>query len=348
MRRTRRTVALAGSALGLAGAVTAAAIGFGGADPAPDSAGRPPATAPVTRITLTQTQHVSGTLGFGPTTAVSAHGGGTITWLPAPGAVISRGQPVYRADNVPVSLFYGDLPLYRPLAAGATGDDVAEVEQNLADLGYTGFTVDTTFTAGTATAVLGWQHDHGLEQSGVVEPSTVVLAAGPVRIASLTARPGEPADGPLLTYSGTVRVVTIALDVALQSLVRPGVPAVVTLPDGVRVDGELATVGSVATAGADDRQPATIAVTVTLPDQSRLGTLDQAPVAVALTSATVANVLTVPVAALVALAEGGYGVQVVTGSSVHYVAVRLGMFASGRVEISGDGITEGTIVGVPA
>jgi hypothetical protein len=127
-----------------------------------------------------------------------------------------------------------------------------------------------------------------------------------------------------------------------------GVPAVITLPDGARVDGELATVGGVATAGADERQPATIEVTVTVPDQSRLGTLDQAPVAVALTSATAANVLTVPVAALVALAEGGYGVQVVTGSSVHYVAVQLGMFANGRVEISGDGITEGTTVGVPA
>jgi hypothetical protein len=68
---------------------------------------------------------------------------------------------------------------------------------------------------------------------------------------------------------------------------------------------------------------------------------------VALVSAHVDNVLTVPVAALVALAEGGYGVQVVDGSTTRYVAVRTGMFANGRVEIAGEGITAGTLVGVP-
>jgi hypothetical protein len=68
---------------------------------------------------------------------------------------------------------------------------------------------------------------------------------------------------------------------------------------------------------------------------------------VTLVSAQATDVLSVPVAALVALAEGGYGVQVVDGSSARYVAVKTGMFASGRVEISGDGITAGTVVGVP-
>jgi hypothetical protein len=87
---------------------------------------------------------------------------------------------------------------------------------------------------------------------------------------------------------------------------------------------------------------------VTVADQSGLGTLDQAPVTVTLVSASVENVLTVPVAALVALVEGGTGVQVVTGSTSRYVTVKLGMFANGRVEISGDGIVEGTMVGVPS
>jgi len=58
-------------------------------------------------------------------------------------------------------------------------------------------------------------------------------------------------------------------------------------------------------------------------------------------------VLTVPVAALLALSEGGYGVQVVSGGTSHIVAVQVGMFAGGRVEISGAGIDVGTLVGVP-
>ena len=60
------------------------------------------------------------------------------------------------------------------------------------------------------------------------------------------------------------------------------------------------------------------------------------------------DVLTVPVAALVALAEGGYGLQVIEGGTARYVAVELGMFADGRVEVSGDGLAEGVTVGMPA
>ena len=49
------------------------------------------------------------------------------------------------------------------------------------------------------------------------------------------------------------------------------------------------------------------------------------------------NVLTVPVAALLALAEGGYGVEVVDGDASRLVAVETGLFADGRVEVTGDG-----------
>ena len=58
--------------------------------------------------------------------------------------------------------------------------------------------------------------------------------------------------------------------------------------------------------------------------------------------------LTVPVAALVALREGGYGVEVVEGDQPRIVAVKTGLFANGRVEVTGDGLAEGMKVGMPA
>ena len=64
--------------------------------------------------------------------------------------------------------------------------------------------------------------------------------------------------------------------------------------------------------------------------------------------ADVLDVLTVPVAALVALAEGGYGLQVVDGATSRFVAVETGLFASGRVEVSGAGVAEGATVGMPS
>jgi peptidoglycan hydrolase-like protein with peptidoglycan-binding domain len=338
--------AVGGAALATA-AVVVAATGFGGTGNTPAAAtDAPPATTKVTRATLTQTEDVGGTLGYGTTSTVTGKGHGTLTWLPGAGATVQRGQPAYRADNVAVPLWYGTLPLYRTLRSGDSGPDVKEVEQNLAALGYKGFTVDETYSAATASAVRDWQHDLGVTESGALDPAAVVLAPGAVRVTALKAGLGDGSGGPLFTYTATTRLVTVALDVAKQDLVKPGIPATVTLPDGRTVNGTVSEVGSVATAGSQGN-PATIDVTVTLADQSALGGLDQAPVDVTLVKAKADNVLTVPVAALVALAEGGYGVQVVTGSTTTYVAVRTGMFAGGRVEISGTGITAGTVVGVP-
>ena len=59
--------------------------------------------------------------------------------------------------------------------------------------------------------------------------------------------------------------------------------------------------------------------------------------------------LTVPVNALLALAEGGYGVRVVDGTPAgRIVAVSAGLFARGQVEVTGDGLDVGTEVEVPA
>ncbi|WP_405142015.1 peptidoglycan-binding protein [Sphaerisporangium sp. NBC_01403] len=349
MNRPTRTVLAGGSALLAVAVVTAAAIGFGGKSPSASSSTTRalPATAPVTRTTLTRSQQVNGVLGYGASVTVAGRGSGTLTWLPSLGTTIKRGRSVYRADDDPVPLFYGRLPLYRQLRIGDVGRDVEEVERNLTALGYRGLTVDRRYTWATAVAVRRWQKDLGLTQTGVFDPASVVIAPGAIRVASLTGRLGAPGSGPILAYTGITKVVSIALDVALQTLVRRGLPATVELPDGKTVKGRIAKVGTVATAGADEQRPATIDVTVTLRDQSKIGRLDRAPVVVSLVSDSVRDVLTVPVSALAVLAEGGYGLQVVTGSTSRYVPVRLGMFGDGRVEVSGDGIAEGTLVGVP-
>jgi len=335
----------------LAGAGTAAALGVGG-DPAVNTAvDTAPHTTPITRGTLTQTEDVDGTLGYGDTTTITARGaGGTLTWLPAAGATIPRGGTVYRVDQVKIPLIFGTLPLYRTLAPGDHGADVAELERNLKALGYTGFTVDDHYTSATATVVKAWQKKLGASRTGVVSPGDVVVAPAAIRITTVHAALGDPAGGSVATYASTVRTVSVALDVSLQNLVHKGVAATITLPDNSTVDGTVATVGTVATAGSggDGSNPTTVSVTISVADQHALGTLDGAPVDVTLTSAQAKDVLSVPVEALVALAEGGYGVQVVTGATSQYVAVTTGMFANGRVEITGDGITAGTVVGVPS
>jgi peptidoglycan hydrolase-like protein with peptidoglycan-binding domain len=342
--------------VGLAAAVVAiggaAAYGFEVGEEAPVAAStRPPSTATVTRTTLTETEDVTGTLSYGESRTVGARGGGTLTWLPADGSIVERGKAVYRADDAPVVLLYGGLPLYRVLRSGVEGEDVELVERNLAELGYDGFTVDESFTSATADAVREWQSDLGVDDTGTVEPGRVVIASGPIRVAGAKASVGDPASGPVLAYTGTTRVVEVALDVAKQHLVRKGTTATVTLPDETEVTGQVSGVGTVATttsASGQGQSTTTIDVVVSIRDQRALGTLDGAPVSVTLLSETRENVLAVPVAALVALAEGGYGVEVVANGTSSHVAVITGLFADGRVEISGEGIAEGTVVGMPS
>jgi hypothetical protein len=340
-----------GAAVVVVGAGGVAAFGFGGTDPAPPPAtGLPPGNAKVTSATLTSTEKVSGTLGYGTANPLLRSGPGTVTWLPAAGDVISRGKTVYSVDDLPVPAVYGTIPPYRTLKSGAEGNDVKQLEENLQALGYKGFTVDNEYTSATATAVKQWQEDIGREETGAVQTSDLVVVPGEVRIAELKAQAGGPASGQILSYTGTTRTVTVNLDVSKQHLVSQGIAATVTLPDGKTVPGNVTSVGNVAIAKPSQNgtsTTSTIEVVVALTDQAAAGKLDAAPVDVTLVADKRENVLTVPVGALVALAEGGYGVQVIDGTSLKYVAVETGMFANGKVEIRGTGIEDGTVVGVP-
>ncbi|HEY7199856.1 MAG TPA: hypothetical protein VIC57_06580, partial [Candidatus Dormibacteraeota bacterium] len=59
------------------------------------------------------------------------------------------------------------------------------------------------------------------------------------------------------------------------------------------------------------------------------------------------NVLTVPVAALLALPGGGYAVETADGRH-RRIPVRTGVFSHGLVEVSGAGLTDGLRVVAPS
>jgi membrane fusion protein, multidrug efflux system len=351
-RKRGRALLVAGVAVAAAGG-TAAAVALDRGDSG-TAAGTtlPPATAQVQRSTLVDADTVDGTLGYGTETAVTPRLRGTVTWLPPAGSTVKRGGRLYGVDDTPVVLLRGTLPLYRPLAPGVEGADVKQFEQNLAALGYDGFTVDDEYTDSTADAVREWQEDLGVDETGAVEVGRVAYAAGDVRIYEVRGQVGDPAGGQaVLSYTGTTRVVTVELDVDQQRLAAKGAAVSVELPDGRTAKGKVATVETVIELGSggsgQEQEPETkLEVTVALDDQKGLGTLDQAAVDVSFTAAKRENVLSVPVAALLALAEGGYGVQVVEGASTRIVPVEVGMFSGGRVEVTGDGLSEGTTVGV--
>ncbi|WP_455355225.1 peptidoglycan-binding protein [Streptomyces sp. SYSU K217416] len=394
-RRRRRPVR---SSLIAVGAVVVAAAGglaatgaLGGSDTDSSAAAAPtgpPKTAKVERTTLTRTETVNGSLGYGEATAVQAPaksgtssgtssgttaqgstaqgstaqdtGTGVVTWLPAEGSTIKRGAAVYSIDDQKVPLLHGSTPLYRTLDPGTEGKDVEVLEKNLSALGYTGFTVDEEYTDGTADAVQAWQEDLGREATGTVEPGDAIVATGERRVADVKAATGTAPSGDLLTWTGTERIVTVDLEVQYEDLVDDGTKATVKLPDGTTVDAKVTEVGTAATAAPAEggsagsagssggsSEEATLPVQLEVADQKKLGRYQAAPVDVTLEAETHKDVLAVPINALVALREGGYALETVGTKGIEYVPVKLGMFAGGMVEVSGDGVRDGLVVGVP-
>jgi peptidoglycan hydrolase-like protein with peptidoglycan-binding domain len=378
------TVVAGGVAAGLIAATSGAATGSGAGQA---HGGRRLATAPVVRTDLTNTVQVSGALGFaGSYTVANQMPGNAYTALPAAGQVRRRGQRLYEVDGSPVILLYGPRPEWRDLYLGVTpGPDVAQLDANLIALGYATpatLTVSGTFTAATSFAVQRWQAALGLTVTGVVPAGQVAYAPGPLRVASLDVTLGAAAQPGVAVLAATSArpVVSAALPVGQEYLVHRGDRVSVTLPDGTStVPGVVTGVSRVASAGpgsgdsgggAGAPSPGplatggpgsggsggpggpgsgdTVQLTIRLAHPRAARGLDQAPVTVNIVSARASGVLAVPVSALVALAGGGYAVQVVSGGGAHLTGVHTGLFSSSLVQVTGPGLRAGLSVAVPA
>ena len=80
----------------------------------------------------------------------------------------------------------------------------------------------------------------------------------------------------------------------------------------------------------------------------------QIPVTLRVVASSAPKAFVVPVSALVALAEGGYAIEIVTGKAADgtnvtkLIAVTPGLFADGFVAVTGDQVQAGQNVVVPS
>jgi peptidoglycan hydrolase-like protein with peptidoglycan-binding domain len=343
----RRTVVAGGAALALVGVL--AVTGLPGGRARADGAGGPKlGSAEVTRRTLVEQQDLDGTLGHGPAAPVVNRRNGTLTWLAPAGSTIDRDQPLYEVDGHKVPLLFGDRPAWRPLGPDASGADVRQLKQNLVALGFaTAGSLGTgdAWTAATTDAVKRWQKATGLDQDGVVDLGEAVFLPGAVIVASQSGHVGDDArpGGEVLTATPAAPVVTVKLDAAKRGLVKAGDTLDIELPGGKRIPGTVASVGTVASGDNNGGGGSQVEVAVT-PHGSTDG-LDGAPVDVYVTRQRAENVLAVPIGALLALAEGGYGIE--TAADHQLLPVETGLFADGQVEVRGPGLEPGLKVVVP-
>ena len=363
---TRRRSAAAGALLGAAaiGSVTTIAL-WGGrstmAAPSPPSV----TTASVVRTDLATTTLTEGTLGYAPTNPVVNRLAGVYTALPAPGTAIEPGHVLYQVDDQPVVLMSGTVPAWRPFALGmADGPDVGELEAGLIALGDASglFTTATNyFGAATADAIERWQTANGLRVDGQIPMGQIVFSPGPVLVGSESAAVGQsasPGDDPFQVTS-TSRIVSVPLNPS-QPVVTLGEAVSILLPTSATTPGKVTAIGpappssgSGSGSGSGDSgggpgsgQPQASALVAVTPDQpAATGTAVGVAVQVSLVTQQATGVLAVPIPALLAVAGGGYAVEVVAPGGLHHlVGVTTGIFSGSQVEITGTGIDAGTRV----
>jgi hypothetical protein len=356
-RRGRKAAAVVAALVMAAGATyVSIADPFTPTTPASTDNGSATGTAKVLRGDLSERTMQNGTLGFVGDYKIVNRSSGTLTHLPSVGDLISQGKIMYRVGGKPVIFLQGSEPVHRELSWGNKGSDVVQLNRSLVALGYA-----SKDKLDPASDYFGWQTYYGLGrmQKAVGVDVTGDLPLGQalflppaqLRITSVEVILGSAAapNQPLLGASSTDRQVTVNLTASQQSAVAVGDEVTITMPTGKPTPGVVSAVGKVATADAEGNATVEVLIKPVRPEET--GSLDRAPVQVSIVSDTVKDVLSVPVTALVSLAGGGYAVEVVDASGARtLIPVKTGMFddSAGRVEVSGDGLTDGQNVVVPA
>jgi multidrug efflux pump subunit AcrA (membrane-fusion protein) len=322
-------------------------------------------TTEIRRVDVLERRHVTGTLGYSGTYKVIAPGAGLVTWLPAVGQVVSRGQSIHEVDGIRTIFLYGGRPAWRTFELGMTnGADVQQLETNLKALGHgAGLTVDRHFSVATYYAVRRWQKAANRPVTGSIPLGEVVFMPNAIRVSEHDLGLGAQVMPGAQVLHGTSNQPAITIELSPQQLptAKKGDAVTVTLPDGKTRSGRITSIGAVAgssSGSSDSSSPnggdssdstATVPVIVRV-DQEITGFLDQAQVQVAITVEAHKGVLAVPITALRAMPDGQYEVVVVDGQATRRVPVNTGLFdeTAGLVEVSGEGLAEGQNVQVPS
>jgi hypothetical protein len=304
------------------------------------------ATASAEVRDLTSTVTAACPVSYGDAWPVPAVTTGTITSLPDVDDVIQPGESLYRIDDHPVLLLRGRLPAWRDLTPWMDkGRDIAQTKRALVALGFADpaeIGTSTSWNWSLSQAIADLREAAGYTRDYTLPQSVVVFAPAAVRVAALTASPGEPvAPGTqVLTLTTTTPHVTCEIETSQRAYAIPQAQVAMTFPDGTEASGAIVDVTTQAGEGPEDPDvlAAVIDVAANVLISQDTGTLAR----VTLTHTVATGVLAVPVTALVAFVDGGYGVAALddAGAAV-LVPVLTGRFAGTLVEITGGDIAPG-------
>jgi peptidoglycan hydrolase-like protein with peptidoglycan-binding domain len=314
------------------------------------------ATTPVTAGRMVSERSLVGTLQYSTKLPVVSGASGVITWLPKVGGTIAPGDVMFRMNIEPVVMLSGRLPAWRTFTSGMTdGDDIRQLERNLRSFGFFDGDPDRRFNWNTVVAVKRWQKSLGAKQTGKVARSMILFSNQDLRVDGLSTRVGAQLAAGATVYQATSRKMVADLEIQLddRELAVRGGAVKVALPTGAEIKGVITTVGSPVVQPGEDENDSNVIVPVriTMADQKAVRDLALANVRVKFATTLKKDVLTVPVDALVPSDDTHFVIEVPKrgpNGERTMIPVTVGAFGSGRVEISGPGVTNGLSVVVPS
>jgi peptidoglycan hydrolase-like protein with peptidoglycan-binding domain len=276
---------------------------------------------------------------------------------------IAPGDVLFELDDVAVLAVVGDQPISRTLEEGDEGADVRLLQEHLLAMGYDGADAESgevlvangDFDDATTRAVESMQFDAGQEVDGIVDRGEVAVVPADMTVVSRFDTSGGDgtnevsANTEVLSLRSTRRIVEVEIPLDDQDELLVGTDVRVEVPGAGDVRGRVESVSTVVTSsatGGTATEDATVTVTIALLDDVAIDQIET-PVDVYVERVIAEEVFAVPVAALVALAEGGFAVQVVDDTGVRFIAVETGEYADNWVEVTGPGIVDGLEVVAP-
>lgn len=295
-------------------------------------------TVPAELGTLTSQLRLNATLGFGEPVELPA-ASGVLTALPESGQMIEVGEPVYEVDGHPVVLLEGSRPFWRDLSSdSADGQDVLQLEQNLAQLGFFDREPDTQYDWWTTDAVHRWQRELGVPVTGDVAAADAVFVDAPrIRLAQVAGELGQTGVSPGTYTTTTLRAVAKLTPAQAEELTE-GTPVTVVLPDGTELENTVAAVDPGGQPTGEDEQTSPPVAVIEFSDQAQVAAAGPATIRVIVRNTEESQeTLIVPATALIATAKDHYAVEVLSEDRVVRVPVQIGLVADARVQILASG-----------
>jgi peptidoglycan hydrolase-like protein with peptidoglycan-binding domain len=104
-------------------------------------------------------------------------GAGLISSLPRPNTGFGEGEVILSASGRPVFVLQGAAPAFRDMSPGTSGDDVRQLEEALARLGFDPGPVDGNYDQRTSAAVERWYQKAGSDPFGPTREQRAAILA---------------------------------------------------------------------------------------------------------------------------------------------------------------------------